>query len=411
MVSKGDETVEFKKKDKVLFLFGSYGDGHKQVAFALHEAIELGLPYVESIVLDVTKWIHPYLHPINQFFYRQGLVKFPSAYGYLFQKTRKVGTISVLLKNVLSHGTSRILTLLQEVQPSVVVSTFPMAAGIISKLKSDGLTNIPAVTVITDHTDHSYWIHPYTDQYIVGSHDTRHSLVQLGISNSQISVTGIPIRSDFCKSYDRQRLAIKHGLDPAKPTVLVMGGGYGMIGDGLTTLLSLNAITKPIQLIVVCGQNEHLKNLLQKKLRDSRHSTLLTGYINYVHELMAVSDIMVTKPGGVTTYEAMAMELPMLLYKPIPGQEQDNARFLVNAGVAMLAENPLDLAGKLSDTLFNPCVLSEMKNNIKRLHPKGSTWDALSAVIQTKFQGNVSPPFCPSQQEWVYPVSDIKWIK
>ena len=395
--------VEFREKDKVLILFGSYGDGHKQVAYALHEAIKQHSPHLESVVLDITKWLHPYLHPINQYFYRQGIVKFPSAYGYLFQKTRRVSPLSLLLKNVLSHGASRILSLLQDVQPSVVVSTFPMAAGIMSKLKTYELTNVPTVTVITDHTDHSYWIHPHTNQYIVGSHGTCHSLVQLGIPNSQITVTGIPIRAEFCQSYDRKSLAVKHGIDPAKPTALVMGGGYGMIGEGLSTILSLKMIMDPMQLIIVCGHNENLRNLLREKMRTSRHQILITGYIDYVHELMALSDIMITKPGGVTTFEAMAMELPMILYKPIPGQEQDNARFLVNAGAAVLAEDPQDLTIKLSDTLFNQMLLSSMKQNIKRLHPKGSTSDALNAVIQTKFRGDIPSTYLTTYQDMVYP--------
>lgn len=395
--------VEFREKDKVLILFGSYGDGHKQVAYALHEAIKQCSPHLESVVLDITKWLHPYLHPINQYFYRQGIVKFPSAYGYLFQKTRKVSPLSLLLKNVLSHGASRILSLLQDVQPSVVVSTFPMAAGIMSKLKTYELTNVPTVTVITDHTDHSYWIHPHTNQYIVGSKSTCRSLVQLGIPNSQITVTGIPIRAEFCQSYDRKSLAVKHGIDPAKPTALVMGGGYGMIGEGLSTILSLKTIMNPMQLIIVCGHNENLRNLLKEKMRTSRHQVLITGYIDYVHELMALSDIMITKPGGVTTFEALAMDLPMILYKPIPGQEQDNARFLVNAGAAVLAEDPQDLTNKLSDTLFNQMLLSNMKLNIKRLHPKGSTSDALNAVIQTKFRGNIPSAYLTAYQDMVYP--------
>src|SRR4051812_15018031 len=130
----------------------------------------------------------------------------------------------------------------------------------------------------------------------------------------------------------------------------------------------------PIQLIIVCGHNEKLRMQLQEKLKGSKHRILLTGYIDYVHELMAISDLMITKPGGVTTFEAIAMELPMLLYKPIPGQEQDNAKFLVRSGVAVQAETDQDLVHHLSGLLNNGELLQQMREKSKQFHPKESAF-------------------------------------
>ena len=145
------------------------------------------------------------------------------------------------------------LKLLQEVQPTVVVSTFPFAAGVMSKLKGCGLTHIPSVTIITDYTDHSYWIHPYTDQYIVGSSLVRHALNRQGIADSKIADTGIPIKSKFFEHHSRKDLSVKYGLDFDLPTIMVMGGGHGMIRDGLSTFRELDSLPHPIQLIIVCG--------------------------------------------------------------------------------------------------------------------------------------------------------------
>ena len=200
---------------------------------------------------------YSYFYPICHYLYIKGIKKFPNLYGYLYQKTRRVNYFSKKLNKVLSPGMGRILKLLQEVQPSVVVSTFPFAAGVMSKLKQYGLIDIPTVTIITDFTDHSYWIHPYTDQYIVGSSMVRQSLNQQGIENTKISDTGIPIRPKFYQSYPWEELTIKYGLESDLPTILLMGGGYGFIGDGLSTFRALNALPQSAQLIIVCGYNRN----------------------------------------------------------------------------------------------------------------------------------------------------------
>jgi processive 1,2-diacylglycerol beta-glucosyltransferase len=279
-----------------------------------------------------------------------------------------------------------LLELLQEVQPSVVVSTFPFAAGVMSKLKGCGLTHIPTVTIITDYTDHSYWIHPDTDQYIVGSSLVRQALNRHGIADSKIADTGIPIKSQFYGYHSRQALSEKYGLDFDLPTIMVMGGGNGMIRDGLSTFRELDALPQPVQLIIVCGHNEKLRLQLKEELKDSKHRIHLTGYIDYVHELMAISDFILTKPGGITISEAMAMNLPMLLYSPLPGQEQDNAQFLVQAGVAIQAENHADLRKKLSQLLNTPRFLISMKENVKRFQIKGTNFSPLDVIVRTKQQ-------------------------
>ncbi|MDN4080321.1 glycosyltransferase [Paenibacillus polymyxa] len=369
------------KKEKILILTGNYGNGHNQVAQALQDAVQIRFPHMEPVVIDFMEWIHPYVNHWSRLLYLQAVKTFPQVYGYLYQKTRKPNALSHIVKIVFSTGIGRMMKLIGKVQPTIVISTFPLAAGVMSKLKSYGLIDIPTVTTITDHTDHSSWIYPYTDQYIVGSKIVRDSLIQLGVEEMQISDTGIPIRPQFSQSMERVKTAKKHGLDPYMPTVLVMGGGCGMIGDGSSTIQEFDQLPQPVQFIIVCGHNEKLRMELSEKLKGSKHRIHLTGYIHYVHELMAVSDIMITKPGGVTTFEAIAMELPMLLCKPIPGQEQDNADFLVRSGVAIHAETSRDLTKRLSKLLNDAKLLQEMKTNTKRFHPKESAFASLEVIF------------------------------
>ncbi|MBU8918419.1 glycosyltransferase [Bacillus sp. FJAT-29953] len=372
------------KKEKILILTGNYGDGHIQVANALNEAIQIRFPDLEPVVFDFMEWVHPYSNQVSRFIYLQGVKKFPQVYGYIYQKTRRVNTFSKMMKTILSTGLGRMKKLLEEVEPTVVVSTFPLAAAVMSKLKSFGLTDIPTVTTITDHTDHSCWIYPYTDQYIVGSKLVRDALISLGVEKKRIAHTGIPIRQQFSQTFKREEICEKYGLDPQMPTVLVMGGGCGMIGDGSSTIQEFDALPQPIQLIVVCGHNEKLRLQLKEKLKNSKHRIHLTGYIDYVHELMAISDLMITKPGGVTTFEAIAMELPMLLYKPIPGQEQDNAKFLVRSGVAVQAKTDRDLTNQLSKLLSTPKLLHQMRESSKQFHPKESSIASVEIILDTK---------------------------
>lgn len=373
-------------KEKILILTGNYGDGHIQVAQALQEAIQIRFPRLEPVIFDFMEWVHPFSKNLSRFLYIQGVKKLPQLYGYIYQKTRGVNTLSKMIKKIFCTGLGRMLKLIEEVQPTVVVSTFPLAAAVMSKLKSSGLSNIPAVTAITDHTDHCCWIYPYTDQYIVGSGIVRDSLIHLGVEEERIAVTGIPLRQQFSQNFQREEICHKYNLESNIPTVLVMGGGCGFIGDGISTIQELEELPLSIQLIIVCGHNEKLLMQLREKLKNSKHRIHLTGYIAYVHELMAISDLMITKPGGVSTFEAISMELPMLLYRPLPGQEQDNAKFLVQSGVAIQAITERDLTYCLSKLLENGNLLKHMRENLKQFHHSESAFASAEVIIDSKIR-------------------------
>jgi processive 1,2-diacylglycerol beta-glucosyltransferase len=376
------------ERQKILILSGDYGDGHKQAARALCEASLISHPDTEMEIVDFMAWTHPHLHTASKYFYLQLVKNFPVFYGYLFQHTRNDTAMSYIFKKIRSFSLSRMVKLLEEVQPDIIVSTFPSAAAAMSILKAKGLTTVPTVTILTDHTDHSYWLHPYTDQYLVGSEHVSQLLQrEHGISESQISVTGIPIRSHFSMEYDQMHLKEKHGLSKELPIVMVMGGGLGMIGKEFIQLLQSNALPAPIQFVIVCGHNHKLRQRLHQQLTHSMHSIVLTGYIQHVHEIMAVSDLIVTKPGGLTISEALALELPMLLYKPLPGQEQDNAAFLLKAGAALQANDESELLEQLISIFQNQHTLHALKQNAKAFQMKSATSDALTAIMQTKSCG------------------------
>ena len=370
------------EKDKILILSATFGDGHKQVAKAISEAVEYTLPNASPIILDIMEWIHPYLYPVSLFVYKRGIKRFPQVYSYFYKKTRVKNSFSTKLNSLFTFGLQTMLEVIQRIKPRVVVSTYPFAAGIISKLKEQGLINIPAVTIITDYTDHSYWIHPYTDLYIVGSNQVRDRLISLGIEDDKIKNTGIPVRQRFIKSQPRELLLEKYGMRSNKFTVLIMGGGDGFIGKGRSTFRALESVSQTLQLIIVCGRNKKLKKQLELELKDYKHDVLLLGFCENIQELMAISDLMITKPGGVTTSEALAMGLPLLIYHPLPGQEEDNAEFLWKSGLAFLAKTENDLLIKIESILNDSKDLKSMQQMTEPYQTRTSSFDALNVIIQ-----------------------------
>lgn len=371
--------------EKIIILTGNFGDGHLQAANAVRKFLNNRNPNAEVIVIDFMELAHPLMHSISRYFFIQSLKRFPSIYGYIYNKTREVNHLSLLLKKTNKLGMSRLFKMLQDERPTVVVSTFPLASGTMSAIKAvGGLSKVPTMTVITDHTDHSYWLYPYTDKYFVGSEVVRDGLIRSGISPDKIEVTGIPVRQEFNQSYDRCSLIHKHGLDPNKPIVFIMGGGCGMFGGELLKKINeFEQIAQTVQFLIVCGSNEKMRQQLLEDTKHSKHDYVIMGYIDFVHELMAIADLMITKPGGLTISEAMAMQLPMLLYKPLPGQEEDNARFLLDSGVAFKADSVEELVFTLNYSLSNKALLSGMKIKLAALHDLTIDTDFAELVLNT----------------------------
>lgn len=364
---------------QILILTGSLGEGHNQAARAIVESAKRNSPHLSVNVIDYMELTHPRLHVAGQYFFIQWVKHFPSLYGYLFQKTREENTLIQLLKRLSTFSLQKLGSLLEDQKPSVVISTFPPAAAGMSLLKSMGLTDVPVVTVITDHTDHSYWIHEHTDHYMVGSGKVKEALQRKGIAGEKISVTGIPVHPLYTQPVNRDRVRESYRLSPSEQVVLMMGGGEGMIDSEIVKLLQSRAYPEHVRFIVVCGRNDKLYQSLQEEFAD-HPQVMVMGYVNRMHELMAIADLMITKPGGLTISEALTMELPMLLFKPVPGQEQDNADYLVGIGVAQQADEG-ELKDRLLHMLHHASILAEMKRSAARYGHKDSALSVLSALM------------------------------
>lgn len=373
------------QQKRILILTGALGDGHNKAAQAILEAAQVYRPEVEVRVVDFLEWTHPRMHTVGAYCFMQWVTKLPSLYGYLYRQTQPDNTFSQLFKRMKSFRTKRMLDLLDEFRPTEVICTLPGAASAMSYMKINGYTSVPIATVMTDYAEHSYWIHAGIDRYLVGAEHVKQAVMRYGVPASRIEVTGIPVRRPFTRTYDKEQLRTKHGLRPDQPVVLVMGGGHGLIGKSLLPVLQSGLLPEGLQVVIVCGRNESLKRTLETELAtgESKHTVKVTGFVDYIHELMALADLVITKPGGVTVTEALSMRLPMLLYRPLPGQEQANAQYLTGLGAAVMAEDDAALERLLLQLLTRPHELAQMKWNTNRHQRKDGALRSLNGALAT----------------------------
>ena len=241
----------------------------------------------------------------------------------------------------------------------VIIGThfFPMeVAGF---LKSKGRLWARLITVITDYLPHALWIAPAIDTYVVGSDEAKKSLLARGIPPDRIQVLGIPVDPRFSQPLNRDALQKRLGLDPGRFTLLVGAGGAGT-GPVISIVNALDRLNEPIQFLVVAGKNATLFEQLETLRPRMHHPMKVYGFINNMEELMSVSDLFVTKPGGLSCAEAMAVGLPLLLLVPVPGQESRNAHFLEKTGTALVVKRPEELTSLIEKLRMDRSRLQAM---------------------------------------------------
>jgi processive 1,2-diacylglycerol beta-glucosyltransferase len=222
----------------------------------------------------------------------------------------------------------------------IIVCTYCLPAGGISELKRQGRTDVPCVVVITDHAIHSQWIHPDIDLYLVSSDHVRDGLMAHGIPPERVLSTGIPVTVASGLPPNRHALRRQYGLDPTLPTILVMVGAYNLMRGALDVCRSMVDLPRSAQLLFVCGKDAMLRQAVEQLAQRASMPVHVFGYVSEIPALMAMSDLTVSKAGGVTTSEALAAQLPMVIVNPIPGQEEENSAFLQAVGAAIMAPSP-----------------------------------------------------------------------
>lgn len=342
---------------KVLFFSVSIGAGHDLAAQALAAKFKETVPEATIEIVDTFKYINPVLNKVVAGSYMETLKFTPKVWGYLYEQAEE-GERMIDLGQIMNKLLSRKLEeLLNQFEPDVIICSHAFPCGIISALKEKNSLNIPLVAVITDYTIHSFWLHPYVNAYIIPSEGLKYPMLQQGIAEKLIQPKGIPIRNEFGLSMDKKQIRTELGLEN-KTTILVMGGGLGL-GSIPEIVHTLGNCGMDLQVMVIAGSNVKLEEKL--KQMKTKNKLLVYGYIDFVAKLMAGADLIITKPGGLTTAEVLATGLPMVIVAPLPGQEDRNTEFLLNSGVAAKVRKVEHLPPLISQILENPLRLKHME--------------------------------------------------
>ena len=238
------------------------------------------------------------------------------------------------------------------------------------------------ITVITDYTVHSHWVHQGVDGYIVACTEVSESLVSWGIKAQRIHVTGIPVSPKFEGEMDPGQINLKLGLKSDLPTFLVMGGSYGVLKSAKRICKKLADSLVPVQTIIVCGKNKKLYLSLKEVIEQGRNLMIRFEFVDNVEELMTVSDLIITKAGGLTVSEALTKHLPLVIYKPIPGQEEENAHFVQRIGAGCVAGNEEELGCLLKRFLRHPEDIETMRRKAAVALPRHATDQAVEGMLQ-----------------------------
>jgi processive 1,2-diacylglycerol beta-glucosyltransferase len=264
-------------------------------------------------------------------------------------------------------------------QPDAVVSVHATPAVAMSALAAEGRPLPPHTTVVTDFVAHSQWIARDIDRYCVAAEEVGHEFVARGIPRERVRVTGVPIRAAFERTVDAASARAALGLRADQPVVLAMAGSHGSIGRLPEIARALGRQPAAMQAVIVAGHDAPLAARLRRLTAGS--SIRVLGYVDDVRTLMAAADVLVTKAGGMTLAEALAAELPLLLYGSLPGQERRNERFASRAGIALAARSGRDLARLLERALAEPELLEHLRERMRQVRRPDATRRIVAQVL------------------------------
>ncbi|HVJ50310.1 MGDG synthase family glycosyltransferase [Desulfitobacterium sp.] len=346
---------------RIIVFSATYGAGHVRAAEALIEAIRTKTPSAEITHVDSMAFLSKTLNKVIKNTYIEVIKHSPRLWGKFYYRTAKIPPDSVLQKFLNVIGRSEFLNYIEELRPDVIICTYPVIAGVLAQLRLRGVLHVPVVAVVTDYAVHNQWIHPGVDLYFVGNKDVSEGLVTRGIEPQRIHITGIPVSPRFEQPLDRPEICERLHLDSDHPVFLIMGGAYGVLGGAKKVCRILAESEMPVQSLVVCGRDEKLYKSLDGIVAEAKNPMHRFGFVHNVEDLMAVSDMIITKAGGLTVSEALTRHLPMLIYKPIPGQEEENAHFVQRVGAGIAVANEEELEKTVHRLLIHPQELEQMR--------------------------------------------------
>lgn len=373
---------------KIIIFYASYGGGHLNAAKSIQEYILTNYSNYDVERIDCMKYVNITIEKISTAAYREMAKKVPWAWGRIYADSQK-GPLAHISSRSNKIMAIKLLKLLREKKPDLIISTHPFGSQMCSYLKRKGKITAEIATIMTDFAPHDQWLvgSDDTDYFFVAHNKMKQYLISKGISKEKVYDTGIPISNRFLLEYNKDKILEDLKFDKNKKTILFFGGGEFGLGK-TKTLEIFETFVKNFpdtQIIAVAGRNEKMKANFTKIVEENNRTSniRILEYTNNVPEFMSISSLVVTKPGGLTTSESLASSLPMIIINPIPGQEEENAEFLEEKGIAIWIKKKDDPNEKLKNLFTDPDVLSNMKENTKKLSRKYSTQE-ICKILLTK---------------------------
>ena len=372
---------------KILIFYASYGGGHLSAAKSIEEYIKTNYPNEDTELIDCVKYVNKTIETITTAAYRGMAKKMPWAWGRIYSDSQKgpLAHISSRSNEILAI---KLLRLLREKKPDLIISTHPFGSQMCAYLKRKGKINSKIATIMTDFAPHDQWLvgAEQTDYFFVANEKMKKYIKNKNIDESKVYVTGIPISNKFLKKHNRAKILAKLGLQDNKLNVLFFGGGEFGLGKTRTVSIfeSFVKYEGDVQIIAIAGKNETMKEQFTEIVQEygKQDNVKILGFTKQVPELMSISNVVVTKPGGLTTSESLASNLPMIVINPIPGQEEENAEFLENKGIAVWIRKSANVDEIVENLLSTPSRLEDMKKYTYELAHKNSTKDICDILLK-----------------------------
>jgi processive 1,2-diacylglycerol beta-glucosyltransferase len=401
---------------KVLIMSASTGGGHNRAARAIKEELirkTIDGESIECKIIDSLKLVNTTMDKIISRGYEKSAIYTPNAYGrvYRFSESGLASKNEFKDNMITTFMAKKFRRLLLDEQPDLIIGTHPFPMIALSTLKkqcsnSSGTTlfhtsfndnftkhfnaeSFPTlISVLTDYTTHSTWIQHELDYYVVGHEYVKELLISEGVDSNKIKPLGIPVEKSFLQHRDRETVLSELGFDKDKLTVLLMGGSFGA-GNIKETLSEMVSIDRDFQILVITGRNESLKEKLEKNLEATNldKKVRVLGFTNKMNDILASVDVLVTKPGGLTTTEALLKDVPMIVPYYIPGQEEENLDFLCNCGSALRTTKKYSLSVLLKVLIDDSSRLEILKKNIKSIRKFNSSQN-IANLIESKLLEN-----------------------
>ena len=335
--------------------------GHVKCAEAITEEIYASQPDASVTTVDVMDYLFPHLSKAIYKGFSLLVTKLPGMYNHLNRAAGKHA--GVPMKKTIAAKLDRLIA---ETQPDLIISNLPVCSKYISAYKELRVCTVPLFTYITDITVHDEWIADKTDLYFVGDESTGNVLISKGVSAEKIVVSGIPVKRVFKSAFKDGTLKDQEKADTGthtKKRLLIMGGGLGLVPGGSRLLKRLNEETC-FEVTLITGKNRSLEKRARRKYKNIN----VVGFTDKIADYMAAADLVLTKPGGITTFEAIASRTPMYIADPFLEQEMGNARFIESKNIGRVVwSRDCDVASDIINFLKDTALIDTMKENMAKL--------------------------------------------